>query len=355
MADKNSTPEGASNTGTIDDIAQLLMEGDDDTDETTSNEDSEGVEKLPEESTESDEVEGKDEQNEQDEQSSEEDVTWSKLLGIDDDKIIVDDSGNLKGFIAKIDGVTEEVDIKTMLTNYQTAKYNTQRSQAIVEKERNFEQAANKVAEEYVSKLDTAETLVKLLHSSFVKEFESVDWDTLRTTQPGEYAALVQDMNFKKQQLDSAFMAVTSEKEAERKKSMESESRAMEEFTKKNFEQMLEKNPEWRDNTKRKEVFSKMESFVADTYGFTPNEFNSVRDFRLFELVKDAMAYRKVLNETKVPTITKTLPKFVKSSNAVNTGKSSKLNKLVARAKTSTGASKRSAEIDAVAALLLGD
>lgn len=351
----NSTSSEASSTNSIDDVAALLMSGEDDEEESNleSNEDLEGVEKLPDESTEKDEKEDEqgEEKGDEDEDS---DVTWSKLLGVEDDKIVLDEEGNLKGFIAKVDGVTEEVDLKTVLTNYQTAKYNTQRSQAIVEKERKFEQAANVVAEEYISKLETAETLVTLLHSSFVKEFESVNWDELRTTQPGEYAALVQDMNFKKQQLDKAYLAVQQEKETERQKKTEAENRAMEEFTKRNFEMMLEKNPEWKDNNKRKEVFSQMESFVSDTYGFTADEFNSVRDFRLFELVKDAMKYRKAIKETKIPVITKKLPKFVKSGSSVSS-KNTSLNKLVDRAKTSTGATKRAAEIDAVAALLLGE
>ena len=350
----NSTSEEASSVDANDEILSLLM-GDDDEDENTgtSEDDSEGVEKLPNEPTEKDE--GSKESGDEEDKSGDEDdnVTWSTLLGVDEDKLVLDDKGNLKGFLAKVDGVTEEVDMKTLVTSYQTAKYNTQRSQAIVEKEKQFTEVINTVSTDYVSKLETAEKLTETLHSNFLAEYEAIDWKRLRDEQPGEFAALVQEYKAKQSYLQNAHAAIQAEKAEELTKQQQREKANLDEFTRKNYEVMLKNNPEWADKTKLTEAFASMEKFVVETYGFSPADFNEVRDARLFEMCKDAMKYRNVLKETKVPAVPKNLPKFIKSSSLLNT-KASSLDKKIAAVKKSTGARKRSAEIDAVAELLLG-
>jgi hypothetical protein len=67
------------------------------------------------------------------EETDTEDTTWSKVLGVPDDKVVLDDEGDFAGFKIKVDGKVEVVPANDLIAGYQNKKSNTQKSKALAE------------------------------------------------------------------------------------------------------------------------------------------------------------------------------------------------------------------------------
>lgn len=337
MSEVNQGQQPAAPVSELDEIANLLVGGLDESFEVNDDNDDENPLDA---STDSEEVgEGQETQDT--------DVTWASALGLSDDDIVLDEEGNLKG----IKVGEESIPFSELKNGYQFSKANTQRAQQLAEDRKQLEQVKQTVTTEYTKKLQDVHKLTELLTSKFLDDYNSIDWQRLREEKPGEYAALLRDYDAKKLELQSIFSAIDSEQSELSSQQLSEQHANRTQYLEHQARKAIEKNPEWTDVNKFKSAMADMTSFVGEAYGFTAEEFSSVYDARLLELIKDAMAYRKGSQIAKEK-LSQPVPKFQKSG--VQAKKPTKLNALVNKAKTTKGYQKKNAEVDAVAALLLG-
>ena len=358
----NSTSSEA-NVDPIDSIADLLTTGitedseesNDQTEESTEVKESEAEGNETEEETEEDETEEESdeetEESEEAEESESEDGSWGDALGIDDANVVLDDEGNFAGIITKVDGETSTVLMKDLVTGYQSNKFNTHKSQSLSEDRKQFEADKQELSGTYRNKLENVEVLANYLSSKLSSDFEGVNWQQLRVEDPAEYAAKRQDMSQKAQELQQMQAAINSEKSEGEKARATAQQGAHTEYLNQEFGKMLVNNPDWNDNKVYKSAMTEMQTFLTDSYGFNADDFNSVQDSRLFELTKDAMAYRKGITKAEVK-LKKPVPKFQKAKVTTSKKRVSKLDKLTKVAKSSRGANQREAQRDAIAELI---
>lgn len=342
--------QGASQSvNAIDQVADLLMG---ELDSSTLQD--EGNDESQTESSTDEEVDANDQETQDTEEADEtadSDLTWAKALGVDDNDIVLDADGNFQGVRTKVDGVESVVTLKEAIAGFQFNKVVTQKSQALAEERRQFDELKTAVTQDYTKRIENATKLTELLANKFLEDYNSIDWQRLRQDNPGQYAALQQDMQVKRAELENVFVALEAEKTDQEKRVKQEQNDNWAKHLQKQAEIAINDNPEWRDIGKFKAAMTDMQTFITDTYGFTPEEFTSVYDARLLRLIKDAKAYRSGVKQVS-ESIVKKAPKFQQGSGPVK--KVSKLDQLVKTAKTTTGYKKRAAETDAVAALLLG-
>lgn len=329
--------ESAAPVSELDQIADILVGG---LDEDFVNNDADDDESPLVESNDSEEVE-------QDQEEQDTDVSWAGALGLSDDDIVLDEEGNFKG--VKVGD--EQIGLAELKNGYQFNKANTQRAQQLAEERKQLEQVKEVVTTEYTKKLQNVNKLTEMLAGKFLEEYNSIDWSRLRAERPGEYAALLRDYDSRKAELQNVFSALETENSSVTTSQMQEQQAKFIQHLEVQAKKAIEKNPEWQDVDKFKSAMSEMTSFVSEAYGFTQEEFNSVYDARLLDLIKDAMAYRNGSKIAQQKIVTK-VPTFQKSG--VQAKKVTKLDALVKKAKTAKGYQKKGAEVDAVAALLLG-
>jgi len=278
------------------------------------------------------------------------DATWSKVLGVPEDKVVLDDDGEFAGFKIKVDGKVEVVPAADLIAGFQNNKSNTQKSKAIAEEKKQLEAHKTQLLQEYGNKIKDAEALTTYLENSLVKEYQGVDWNSLRYSNPGEYAALVQDYNIRVDEIQKIKTATDTVKQQETEKYQQEFGQRTQAYIQEQVQQAIEKHPEWQDTKKFKAALSDMQNFVSDTYGFSAKEFADVKDARILDLILDAKKYRagKTVAEQK---LAKPVGKFQKPTGQVKATKS-KLEQLTSKAKASSGYAKHAAETDAVAELL---
>ncbi len=313
-----------------------------------------GEEETEQEATDADE-EGLLEEGDQDgteelEEPTEEDITWAKALGIDERNVVLDENGDLAGINVKVDGKVSTVGISDLIQGYQSNRNNTNKSKALAEQRKEFETIKTEVSKEYLQKIEMADKLVDHLKNSLLSGYQNVDWQRLRVENPGEYAATVQDYNLKVAEIERLTSVIGSEKSSVATEQSKEEQAKIVESIQKQVELALEKNPSWAKPEVFRKVAKEMSDFVGEAYGFTPDEFASVQDARLFELVKDAMAYRNSIKTAKQK-LDQSIPKFQKSTGNKK-APTSKLDKLIKQAKAATGSNQRYAQANAVAELL---
>ena len=282
---------------------------------------------------------------------SESDATWSKVLGVPEDKIILDDEGDFAGFKIKVDGKVDVVPAADLIAGYQNNKSNTQKSKALAEEKKQFYEVDKpRLLQEYGTKIKDAEALTSYLENSLVKEYQGIDWNNLRFQNPGEYAALVQDYNIRVEEIQKIKTATETVKQQETQKYQQEFGQKTQAYIQEQVQQAIEKHPEWQDTKKFKAALGDMQNFVTETYGFSPQEFADVKDARILDLILDAKRYRagKTIAEKK---LAKPVGKFQKPTGQAKATKS-KLEQLTSKAKASSGYAKHAAETDAVAELL---
>jgi hypothetical protein len=291
-----------------------------------------------------------DEMQEDNEEDAEGEATWSKALGVPDDKVVLDDDGEFAGFKIKVDGKVEVIPTADLIAGFQNNKSNTQKSKALAEDKKNFEAQKMQTLQEYGTKIKDAEALTTYLETSLVKEYQGVDWNSLRYSNPGEYAALVQDYNIRVDEIQKIKTATDTVKQQETEKYQQEFGQRTQAYIQDQVQQAIERHPEWQDTNKFKAALGDMQNFVSETYGFSAQEFADVKDARILDLILDAKKYRagKTVAEKK---LAKPVGKFQKPTGQVKATKT-KLEQLTSKAKASSGYAKHAAETDAVAELL---
>ena len=349
-----STAELSSDAGSVnavDQISELLFGSEEPAVKKSKNDESEEADTQPDDSTQ-DEDEVAEEEEEDADAESDEEVTWAKTLGVDEKNVVLDEDGNLSGINVKVDGKVATVGVKDLIAGYQSNKSNTNKSKLLADERREFDEVKFAVVDAYTQKIATIDVLTGHLKKNLLGEYANVDWNKLRYENPGEYAAAVQDFNFRNQEIESITNAVANER-GDMSNQMGAEQQALnQEYVLGQVDKVLEKNPSWANPDEFKKALGKMTDFLGSAYGFSQQEFANIQDARILEIVKDAMAYRNSKESAKTKMAVK-VPSYQKS-----TGKSSKtvskLQQLTQQAHNAKGYSKRAAETDAVAMLLGG-
>lgn len=288
------------------------------------------------------------------EAAADEDVTWEGVIGLSEDQLSFDDDGNLKGIHVKVNDFEGTLTIPELVAGFQTNKAVTMKGQQQAEEYKQFESQKEQVQQVYAAKLESVDLLTQHFEKQLISAYDGVDWDKLRNEDPAEYAAARSDFATKAQELQQIKEAIAKDQETARGEALEAQQAQAKEYIQKQAELMVQNNPEWADKKVLETAYADFKTFVNDTYGFSEQEFDSVFDARLIELIKDAKRYHegvKVANKKRG----KPVPKFQKSSGKKPMPKATKLDKLTKAAKNAQGQQKRDLQTSAVAELLMGN
>lgn len=123
-------------------------------------------------------------------------------------------------------------------------------------------------------------------------EFERIDWDELRRLDPGRAAMEKQDLVAR---YGAAKERIT-QAEAQQQQINQSTSAQARAY---NDAKLLERIPEWQDQSVAQAEAGKIVEHYATQYGFTENEFKAAVPWQYREIMRDAYLYRQLQAGTK--------------------------------------------------------
>ena len=366
--DANSNPQHEGERGnTVDQVAELLMADEPTVEDEVKKEEAvhrPNDDDLVDDSEESEVVEAQEsddeiedpETDDSNELETEDDDGLAALaseLGLDADKLTLSEDGEIL-INLKVNGKTEQVDLKEAIAGTQFHKANDEKARVLAEERKNFESERAQVAESYQQQLQQIRGLGEMLQQKLMQDFQGIDWDRLRVTDPGEWTAKQREFEIRNQELQQAGQMLGQQMRAEQEQQSQQEAQQRAAILQSEREQMIEHNPSWRDEEKMKGDLTKIVEYAKST-GFSDDELQDVIYSRHVEVLKKAMLYDqgKTVADKKV----KQPPRVQRASNGrfVKQKSGSKVQKLIERAQTAKGANKRDAQADAVAAMLMGE
>ena len=273
-------------------------------------------------------------------------------LGLDADKLTLSEDGEVLVRL-KVNGKDETVDLKEAIAGTQFHKANDEKARVLAEERKIFESEKAQVAQSYQQQLQQIRGLGEMLQNKLMQDFQGIDWDRLRVTDPAEWTAKQREFEIRNQELQQAgqMLGQQMREEQERQSQQEAQQRAA--ILQSEREQMIEHNPSWRDEERMKGDLTKIVEYAKST-GFSDDELQNVIFSRHVEVLKKAMLYDqgKTVADKKV----KQPPRVQRASNGrFVKQKGGKVQKLIERAQKAKGANKREAQADAVTALLMGE
>ena len=280
-------------------------------------------------------------------------VALAQELGLDNDKLTLSEDGEIMVKL-KVNGEEHKVDLKEAIAGTQYNKANEEKARSIAEERKTFESERTQVAEAFKQQFQQVQALGEMLQSNLMAEYQSVDWDRLRVTDPAEWSAKQYEFQQKQQELHNAGQMLGQRMAQANQQQEEKDSQQRAQLLHSERAAMVEAVPEWGDEERMKGDLTDIVEY-ARSQGFPDEELQDVTFSRHVQVLRKAMKYDqgKTVADKKV----KEAPKVQRASNGrfVSSGKKSKANKLIERAKNAKGANKRNAQHDAVASILMGE
>jgi hypothetical protein len=116
----------------------------------------------------------------------------AKYLGVDESALDVDEAGQLN-LKTKVDGTEGKAKLTDLLTSYQLRGHLDNQTRAVAEQQKALAQQAAQQEAQVQARVQQVMDLASAAQAELNREFQNVDWQTLRVTDPAEYAASIQD------------------------------------------------------------------------------------------------------------------------------------------------------------------
>lgn len=256
-------------------------------------------------------ADGSDEDETDDDESEvedDDDQTLAAALGLPEGKADYDKDGNVV-IKAVVDGKETNVKVSDLVKSYQLEGHVNNKSMKLESERKQFEEVRDSAVKGMTERVKQLNGLMEFAEKQLLSDYQGIDWQNLRVSDPAEYTALQQDMqnranqiaqvkNFAKQTQDS--MSEEKQQEIAQKK---------QEFVKTQVSKMIEDNPSWSDQEVMQKEFGEIGAFLTKEYGFSAEEIANSLDSRLMRLIQDARKYKGATKEVKSKQV-KSIPKF---------------------------------------------
>lgn len=276
--------------------------------------------------------------------------SWGQALGIEDEKLVLDDNGLVAGIKVKVDGEESTVPLKDLVAGYQFNAHNTRKSQAIAKEQQEFIEQTRLYQQKTQQELQMHEQLANVIAAQVLGEYTNLDWQRLEAERPQE-ARILKAEYFEKQQYFGNLVGAVQKQLADTNAELTAQQeKAQLQHSQEQLQIALTLIPEWSDKEVVQKDFTSIKQVMSD-YGFSDQDIASIQDARIFPLLRDLAKLKGALNN-----VNKTVqqgPK-VKHGNNGNVN-ASKVNRLVKQAKAETNNyQQQQLKTSAIAELLKG-
>lgn len=208
----------------------------------------------------------------------------------------------------KIDGQSKNVPLSEVIKSYQLEGHVNNKSVELSNQKRAWEEETKQARQAMMQQWERNEALGKLAVDSLNAEFQKVNWQELRATDPAQYAALQADFNIRNGQIQG-YLAQVQQQKAQETQRQETE---RQQNLAKEYERMLDAHPEWRDQsqfTKDREAIGS----YAKLKGFSDAELNQIYDHRYMSILHDAARYQALqASKPQATKLVREAPKMAK-------------------------------------------
>ena len=210
-----------------------------------------------------------------------------------EDQVEEEESEQPQLYTIKVDGEETQVTLEELQNGYSRQRDYTRKTQELAQQRKAVEAKYQEISQ----KDAIYSQLLPKMEATLKGELENEpDWNALYEADPIAYVREKDIWNEKKQKLQ----AVQAESQRLQQESAMAQQQKLQQFLQYGQQQLLEQIPEWQDN----EVASKEKMAIRDygvnVLGYTPQEMDSVYDYRVLLGLRNAWLQHKTQQATKV-------------------------------------------------------
>lgn len=287
-----------------------------------------------------------DDEGKQDEQPSVALSDLAQYLGVDENLLDVDEDGKVV-LKTKIDGQEGKTKLADALTSYQLKGHLDNRTRAQAEAEKQWQAQVAQAQQALQQQYQYAEDLAVAAQAELNRRYQNVDWQTLRVTDPAEYAALLQD--YQAQQANIQNIAQTAKAQRDQYQAQRDQSYQVikQELLQRSHQAISEDIPEWKDEGIRSKEIAEVTDIIRGDVEkfFGPNAGRVLQEIHegLYGplpiiwarkvMLYDRMQSSRAAVENKV----RTAPKLVKPGQTAPNGQDQQIRNLRANIRKTGG------------------
>lgn len=233
--------------------------------------------------------------------------------------------GKIKGKV-KVNGVEQEVTLADMRNGYQMESDYRRKTAELAEHRKAFDAERERIASEVNRQFTEAQALTGVLEQQLTAEFNAVDWNHLRATDPAEFAAKRQEYNERYAQIQGIKSNVNATLAQQAEQMQRKQAEELKEILNQEKERLAAAIPEFRDQAKSEPLRTEIKNFLKSN-GFSDQDIGSVYDHRQVLIIRDAMEYRKLKAKgVEVKNKVVIAPKLQKPGNSDSKGTAANAN-----------------------------
>ena len=188
-----------------------------------------------------------------------------------------------------VDGEEIEVDIDELKNGYQRQSDYTRKSQELAEQRKQNEAIQEERIRLEQERLMYANGLqaLKEAQETKLKEYENIDWATLKEEEPYEYVLKRDEYRDAQDKVQKA----AQQQQVVQQQQAQAAAQARAEFVQNEFAKLIEVMPEWNDRDSN--IKSDIRKFAIES-GYAPEEVEQLADHRSVLILKKAMEFDKL-------------------------------------------------------------
>lgn len=212
----------------------------------------------------------------------------AKYLGIDESLLDVDGLGalNLK---TKVDGEEGKAKLSDLIASYQLRAHVDKESRAVADQRKAFEAQASQYEQQLSARAQQVEDLAKAAQNELNREFQNVDWQTLRVTDPAEYAASLQDYQARQAHINNIANQANQQRQQFTAKQQQDQTAFLQEQAK----ALPTLIPEWSDPVLADKERAEIRDFAINL-GISKADVDSISHAAHVAILRKAMLYDRM-------------------------------------------------------------
>jgi hypothetical protein len=211
----------------------------------------------------------------------------TEALGLEPDAVTWTPDG--VRFKAKVDGQILEVSPEELRKGYQLQSHFTRQQETFLQQQREWEQAAQAREQQVTQAATIASQVLDAEEAAFKQKYTRNDWDTLRTEDPAEYAAMVADYNKGLQDIRSRRQQLLTGVQARQQQQAQEYQQRMAQHMQEQGAKLVE-TLGWKGEKEVQEGGKRLNEYML-AQGFTPQDLQGVYDHRAFVLAEKARQF----------------------------------------------------------------
>lgn len=235
----------------------------------------------------------------------------AQYLGIEENFLDVDDDGKVL-VRTKIDGQEGKTKLNDLLTSYQLKGHLDNETRAVAEQRKAMQAQMAEIEQAVQARVQQIEDMANVAQYELNRQFQNIDWQSLRVNDPAEYAAQLADFQARQGQIQNLLQSAQQQRQQQNLQ----QQTAYQQGLQQEAQLLTQIIPEWSAPEVAEKERDELKTW-GKKQGLSDVELNSVSRAAHVAILRKAMLYDR-LQQTKstVENKVRTAPKLVKPGQA---------------------------------------